>query len=192
MESNYAGATFLSLGQNDPKIIGFDDLLAVTTLSVRVPVAAIRRFVGESEGDEIDVLLAKVDPGLRLEDVADTEVTDEMAAFYEAVKTALRRSGSSTSGAWVTASKICARKRPHLFPVRDSVLRDVLGLQGDYNADWPVFAAVVRDAEVHSHLERLVREVASEEGVDVGDPTHLLRHLDVVLWMHGVRQRRAS
>jgi hypothetical protein len=42
-----------------------------------------------------------------------------MVELYEAVKRALSAETVRNPNAWVTASKLCARKRPDLFPVRD-------------------------------------------------------------------------
>ena len=113
-----------------------------------------------------------------------------MAEFYEAVKICLRRAGARTSNPWVTASKICARKRPHLFPVRDNVVLDFLGLPKTYPVDWPAFQALVSDRESLIALTGHVRGLRGKEGVDVGDELHLLRHLDVALWMHAIATTR--
>ena len=42
-----------------------------------------------------------------------------MEQLYEAIKQALSANTLKNPNAWVTASKLCARKRPDLFPVRD-------------------------------------------------------------------------
>ena len=51
-----------------------------------------------------------------------------MQQHYEAVKQALSADTVKNPNAWVTASKLCARKRPDLFPVRDKEVCDYLGL----------------------------------------------------------------
>lgn len=145
VESNYAGATFTGLRPNDPDCIDPVDLLAVTTLSVQIPPLAIRRFTSPETSAELSGLLGQLDPGLRLQDPEARDAAPVMGQFYELVKATLRRAGVQSSNPWVTASKICARKRPNLFPVRDSVVVKLLGLKGNYPDDWPVFAALVAD-----------------------------------------------
>jgi hypothetical protein len=65
-------------------------------------------------------------PQQRLEEIDPAAVAEPMAELYESVARCLRRAGAQRSNAWVTASKICARKRPNLFPVRDNVVLDLL------------------------------------------------------------------
>ncbi|MHA7126988.1 DUF6308 family protein [Janibacter indicus] len=190
VNGDYAGATFAGLGDNDPRRITPTDLLAVTSLSVSIPPLAVRRFTSASRAPEINRLLEALptDVGIR----SGKAHSQAMSEFYDFVKRCLRRSGSEASNAWVTTSKICARKRPLLFPVRDSIVVEVLGLKGSYPDDWPVFAALMDDAEVTGGVQALVRQVAGQANVDVGDPALTLKHLDVLLWMHGMRQRQAT
>lgn len=183
-DSNYAGTTFIDLEPNEPDAITAADLLAVTTLSVEVGPHAIRTF--DRSSDDISEKLSALSIELRLETVDPDAAADTMAALYELVKRSLRRAGAETSNAWVTASKICARKRPNLFPVRDNVVLDLLGLPKTYPVDWPAFRALVADQPLMRTLDDQVADAGEREGVDVGDPSLRLRHLDVVLWMHAM------
>jgi Family of unknown function (DUF6308) len=90
---------------------------------------------------------------------------------------------------WVTASKLCARKRPDLFPVRDNVVCGYLGIlrAGGYQVDWQVFRHLIQSREVVSRLDELVSEAQADPDVNVGSVNNRLRHLDVVLWMHALR-----
>lgn len=183
VESDYAGATFGNLEPNDPYRITPTDLLATTMLSVDIPPIAVRRLTGQTEtATRVQHLLERLDP--RLDITAGADHAKTMSEFYELVKSSLHKVGNATSNAWVTASKICARKRPHLFPVRDNDVMKVLGLKGNYPDDWPVFAALMADEELKTRLDGLVVE-ATKTGVDVGDKRMRLKHLDVLLWMHG-------
>jgi hypothetical protein len=90
----------------------------------------------------------------------------------------------------VTTSKLTARKRPDLFPVRDSVVSKYLGLSGrsqNFEVNWQVYRRLLQDDAIRSRLDQLVDEAADRDGVDVGSPLRRLRHLDVVLWMHACR-----
>lgn len=187
-DGDYAGATFANLADNDPMRITPTDLLAVTALSVSIPPLAVRRFTSGGDATQISQLLEALPTDA---DIRSGEThSAAMARLYDFVKKCLRRSTSDSSNAWVTTSKICARKRPLLFPVRDSVVVEVLGLKANYPDDWPVFAALMKDREVTDGVQDLIERVAPREGVDVGDTTLTLKHLDVLLWMAGMRQRR--
>ena len=70
-----------------------------------------------------------------------------MSRLHEATKQALSPSHVKNPNRWVTASKLCARKRPDLFPVRDSVVCGLLELSGtrhNYEVDWQVYRASSR------------------------------------------------
>ncbi|WP_050347901.1 DUF6308 family protein [Arsenicicoccus sp. oral taxon 190] len=179
-EGGYAGSTFSDLAPNDPLSIGAADLLAVTTLSVRVPPAAIRGFLDDDNAHRASELLAALPTSARLENEGSSELADQMAEFHNFAKRTLG------SNPWVTASKLCARKRPHLFPVRDREVLAFLGLTPGYATNWPAFAAIMRDNLVRDQLDRVVRE-ATSRGAHLGDGTPALRRLDVVLWMAATR-----
>lgn len=180
----YAGASFASIGTNDPGAIAADDLFAVTLLSVSIPAGAARLLTepGETRDSVTEALRAL--PTRSLPDVDDRGLRD-METFYGHVKKALARAGSANSNPWVTASKLCARKRPDLFPVRDNVVCELLGLlpNGKYRVDWQVFQHLMCDAGVVKALEA-AREAAmrdADEGQVVIDEEPL-RVLDAALW----------
>ena len=123
---------------------------------------------------------------------ADLAMADDgqlvaMADLHEALKRVLSPADVRNPNPWVTASKLCARKRPDLFPVRDNVVVKYLGLdrpKGNYQVDWQVFRHVIQDNAIRRRLDAIVDEASRSPGVDVGHPNWRLRHLDVVLWMH--------
>lgn len=181
VDSDYAGSTFANLQPIDPHRITPTDLLATTMLSVDIPPIAVRRLTGSGEtATRATELLQQLDPHLDITD--GKKHVETMSEFYELVKSSLRKAGNATSNAWVTASKICARKRPHLFPVRDNKVMSVLGLKGNYPDDWPVFSALISDEHLMSRVDAAVA-AASEAGADVGDASMRLKHLDTLLWM---------
>lgn len=187
VESNYAGATFANLRPNDPDRITPADLLATSMLSVSIPAITVRRLTGDSAtARHANALLQELGPQLDITAARDQVQT--MSDFYQLVKSSLAKVGTTRSNAWVTASKICARKRPHLFPVRDRIVVQVLGLKNSYPDDWPVFAALMADAELADRIDELVVKADEEDTVDVGDTSMRLKHLDVLLWMHGTRR----
>ena len=116
-EGNYAGATFGELSPNHPYAFSATDLLAVTMLSVEIPQVAVRRIAEPGPtAAQLSRLLS--DDALAIDLnllVAGRETLSKMGELYEAVKAALAPVGVRTSDRWVTAAKICARKRPDLF-----------------------------------------------------------------------------
>ena len=192
-EGDFAGATFLSVGPCDPHRFTSGDLLAITLLQVSASPAVVRRLTEPSRTrGRIEQMLAEehlpLDADLAL---ADAQTLLNMATFHNALKRALSADESSTANPWVTASKLTARKRPDLFPVRDSVVCGYLGLdrgrRQNYEVDWQVYRRLLQDDGICSRLDQLVDEAAARPGVVVGPPNTRLRHLDVVLWMHARR-----
>ncbi|GMA39264.1 DUF6308 family protein [Mobilicoccus caccae] len=186
-QSNYAGATFTQLTDDAPTRVTERDLLAVSLLDVTVPPATVRALLedgGVREKVEELLSLDRLPVDAKLE-----EVTPELLAAMDDLYTTLRSlvppARDRYAVNWVTAAKLCARKRPDLFPVRDEVVCRYLGTwPSRYQIDWQVFAYVIGQQEVRDRLTRLITRTAESDAVDVGNPAHLLRHLDVCIWMH--------
>ena len=116
----YAGATFLDVEGYDDYAITAADLWAVTTLSMDVPPNAGRALMNPGPLRTIvNGRLRHLPSTLPLSDV-EARHLDHMWDLYSAIKTMLPALGERDTNQWVMASKICARKRPMLFPVRDS------------------------------------------------------------------------
>ncbi|HEX3650937.1 MAG TPA: DUF6308 family protein, partial [Pseudonocardiaceae bacterium] len=87
----------------------------------------------------------------------------------------LRRCGGTNR--WVSANKLLARKRPHLLPVYDSVVRAQLHHPANiWECLWSWF---------HGRPDRETAVQALQGEVDGIGHVSLLRCLDVVLWMRG-------
>jgi Family of unknown function (DUF6308) len=83
----------------------------------------------------------------------------------------------AASGGPITAGKLLARKRPHLIPVYDNRVRDVLGRPRPDNSWWrDLWCQLVNDQSLAAHL----RAVRSRAGAD---HMSLLRVFDVMCWM---------
>lgn len=183
-ESNYAGATFTQLEPRDDSSITATDLLATGTLSVTVPPRAIRRFLEDEQlAKDLSRRLSSL-PQVKLEETSEQDFAP-MCNFYDLVKSSLARAGTKTSNPWVTASKIAARKRPDLFPVRDRVVCEFLGIQklGDRAADWWVFRELMNDDSIVEELAKLpelVRNAAPD--IELVMEPEPLRLLDAALW----------
>ena len=185
---NYAGSTFLDLDPVSPWNITSADLLALTLLSVQAPPYSVRRLL-EPSPDRSQVLRLLAEDRLPLDAdlaMADADTLLAMADLHEALKSCLSPAHVRSKNPWVTASKLCARKRPDLFPVRDSVVCGVLGLGHNYQVDWQVFRRLIQDDSVRTRLDARV-DAAAAGGADIGHPNRRLRHLDALLWMRATR-----
>lgn len=116
---------------------------------------------------------------------------EAMAEFYGSVKRALSDPGVPHSNPWVTASKLCARKRPGLFPVRDTNVCELLGLtgrgrpRGNYEIDWLVFQELITTDTIMKAVgavQMSIKSLGDEYKVD----QHRLRVLDAALWTYTV------
>ena len=123
--------------------------------------------------------------------MADDTTLLAMAELHEELKLYLAPSQSKAKNPWVTTSKLCARKRPNLFPVRDNVVCSMLGLGNSYQLDWQVFRRLMQASDLRERLDEIV-DRAAERGAETGSPNNRLRHLDAILWMKGARRALSS
>ncbi|MFE4967717.1 DUF6308 family protein [Streptomyces sp. NPDC056660] len=149
-----------------------DDLIAVQTLSVRIPAQAALDLL---EGD-LGVRLSKLLSSVRLDiDMVEAEATD--LADGSPAHTAWHLLRGQPGIGWVTAGKLLARKRPRLVPVYDQVVRCVLGRPKSFWLD--VRAALRSDNWALHHQLTALRQAA-----ELPETVSVLRICDVVLWMH--------
>lgn len=175
-DSNFAGRSFLAVGPVEYDTITAADLYATSLLGISIGPRAGRQLLqGGPHRSEILKALRMVPVETDLAD-ADDAVFDAAEHLHLQLKNALG------GNKWVAASKLCARKRPRLFPVRDSlVTRRLLGVGQDRRVDWLVYQHLITDGDVQRRLKEVTQESAIRES-DLLDPP--LRILDVVLWMH--------
>lgn len=190
IDSNYAGSLYLGIPDPEPTAITAADLLAVSTLNVDIPARGVRRFLLEPGGaDSVTNALGEL-PEKSLAEAVDADLL-LMESFYLAVKKSLTQADArGDSDAWVTASKIVARKRPSLFPVRDRQVTTLLGTRErkDYFTDWIVFRHLMKDPEVTRDLERIANTLVGRPEQDSYlFETEPLRLLDVALWTYAVK-----
>jgi len=88
--------------------------------------------------------------------------------------------------AWVSASKLCARKRPDLFPVRDRLVCDHLGLIAfkNYQVDWPVFRSLINDQEIIANIDATIKATKQTAAGPVQLDRSRLRLLDAAIWTY--------
>lgn len=185
--TDYAGVTFAALGPIDPYDVTATDLHAVRLLSVRLGAAATRRLLEPgSLRTELLKTLSSVPTDVTLASATTSDLV-AMENFYEAARRAMVEPRAKTSNPWVTATKLTARKRPDLIPVRDNLVRDVLGLASfrNYRIEWQAMRTIVNDQAVVVALEAAianVQEAGRAQGRHMIFDTSVLRLLDVALW----------
>ena len=175
----YAGRSFVALEPNSPNEVTAADLYAVSLLNVTVKPNAARRLLYDGEHHKaVTESLAVIPPDADLAK-ADTDLLQKAEAFYLSVRRALGRDP------WVTTSKLCARKRPSLIPVRDDlVTRQVLGMAVHWWTDWLVYQQLISNESVLTELGRLIAGASSLGSADAAIDDPPLRVMDVALWMY--------
>ena len=155
-----------------------DDLIAVETLSVRVPSRVALDLLHGELGERFAAMLTRIPLPMTL---ADPDASEHVAP-HSAADQAWELLDAQVGVGWVTAGKVLARKRPHLIPVYDGVVkcalgRNALGRRGD--AFWlDLHDALVSDnLALNSRLTDLAVRAEIDPGVSV------IRCLDVIIWM---------
>lgn len=158
-------------GSQDPDRFAADDLVAVSFLSVFVPPIAARRLL-QTDAEHFSELLQAIGPDRDLLTESYTIDKDWPGRQLNAALDGLPGIGPTI------ASKLCARKRPRLIPVFDSVVAQVTDA---WDSQWePLRSALrARDCELHDRLVRLRDKAGLSAGISV------LRVYDVVTWMEG-------
>jgi hypothetical protein len=196
---SYSGTLFLDVEPNDPDNVEAADLYAVTTLSITLDARHGRLLLDEG-GPRADVRrqLRQVNATLPITDLehGDGGAAQTLQRMYE-LHARFRDLLDGASSRWVTAAKLCARKRPLLFPVRDNLVCIYLGGNrpmksgdghpGDFSVDIQVYAYLMTHAAVRNALSHLRAELTSD-GVRVDED---LRLLDSTLWMMASRNARS-
>lgn len=188
----YTGAHFQTYGagRSDPNRIGTEDLLAVTTLSVpislRTQSGLQASHVVEFDGDHqhIEGLLRQLPVDVALHELAPCEIDGVLGeAGNGAAWTLFRYLRDEIGIPRVASYKLLARKRPHLLPVRDTVVEKALG-HGRPTEWWTAWWRAFREDE--TLLPRLER-IREASGV-APEVLSLLRVADVCIWMKSMQR----
>lgn len=180
---SYSGSRFETFadggGQNEPNCITTADLIAVSMLSVHVPAQAALGILGEFAG-ELEDHLKRLPVEARFEDLTENDFEKYLGETGPAAGawTLLRQPAARWGVGQTTASKILARKRPHLVPIYDSVVAHAVGLPSSAD-QWTRWNAAFRGASGVAGIEMLKR-IRHESGQS---HLSLLRVLDIVIWM---------
>lgn len=168
----FAGATFETLGDNDPNAFGRDDLLATTLLDVSLPPDSVRAVLGESAGS-LSSGLRRLGPDEPLWVATEEKLHNAGEVWNE-----LRRLRGVD---WVIAGKLLARKRPKLVPVVDRWTVKVL--QPPKGQVWASLKGALSDDGLRNRLEAIRPDASSE--------VPILRLLDALLWMRHSESKNA-
>lgn len=168
----YTGRAFNSIGgsgESDPNHLTSADIVAVMLLSVPIPPHAVVTLV-ESPPPRLEELLGQIPTATPLWEVPESVVADGSSADQ-----AWNLLTDTPGVGWVTANKLLARKRPHLLPVYDRVVK--AALVPTREEFWVPLWRELQDTDLVRTLTEI--KVAAKVPQDVP----LLRILDVAVWM---------
>ncbi|MFB6530384.1 DUF6308 family protein [Streptomyces sp. NPDC056399] len=173
----FTGSRFehLAGGGNRPEVADrftAEDLVAVQTLSVTVPVLVALDLLEGRLGAQLSGLLQAIPWGIDMVD-AEADILAEGSPADQAWHLLCAQHGVN----WVIAGKLLARKRPQLLPVYDRVVRCAVGRPPSF---WLALHTALRedDAALHRRLLEL-RQVAG-----LPETVSALRVCDVAVWMN--------
>lgn len=188
-EGHYAGATFLEAQPQDDFDVTAADLWAVTTLSIDVPALAGRHLLlPGARRASVHRQLRLLEPNRPITEL-DSAVLDAMWTLHHCFSSVMATEEKGSVW-WVFAAKLCARKRPDLFPVRDNLVCNYLsggngvggkaGQLGWFSTDIQVFAFLMTSKDIVRRLGALYDDLKGDPTIRLD--TSMLRLLDAVLW----------
>jgi hypothetical protein len=161
------------------------DAVAVSTLSVKVPAKAMVGLAGPETAARVTELLRQIPTNVALSSLSRKDAAALLTGSGPAnlLWKELRRTKDNRWGIGATtASKIMARKRPHLIPIWDEVIGQVIGVDSSKD-QWMNWHSLLTEGT--GPPERLAEIHRLSE---VALPLSELRIMDVVLWRYGKDQ----
>lgn len=157
------------------------DLIAVSMLSVHVPGQAALGIIEKLDG-EIEQLLKPLTADLRLENLTAEQFSKLLddGSPADGIWKLLRQKADRWNIGPTTASKILARKRPHLVPIYDSVVAEQVGMRHS-GGQWRIWWEAFQGDEGRRFAERLEAIRADSGQFHLS----LIRVIDIALWMEG-------
>lgn len=193
----FSGTLFLDVQPNHVLSVDASDLYAVTTLSMKLHARHGRLLLEEGKvREEVRQCLRTLPHTLAIAELegGDGGSAETLARMYQ-LHSLFRGLLAGSSERWVTAAKLCARKRPRLFPVRDNLVCTFLGggrklksgdgWPGDFSVDIQVYAYLLTHPDVLAALRDLRGTLTHAFGLRVDNEG--LRLLDAALWMRANR-----
>lgn len=149
-----------------------DDFTALTFLSIKPEARSLTGLLVDHR-DQIQELLTAIPTDI---DLAAVDIDDLLGGPANELYELMRPFTGTT-----TRTKLLARKRPRLFPIRDSVVVEVMGIGNDW---WAPLHALL-NVEGDDGLTLHARLAALQESLALPGQVSPLRVLDVVAWMDG-------
>lgn len=144
------------------------DINAVAMLSVEIPPPAVIEILVRRAG-ELSSLLEQIPVDVDLHEAPAAMVGKDSASW------ALWDALNAIPGiAWVSAGKLCARKRPRLLPVYDAYVKHVVGAPDNF---WEALRQTLSDNE--AALAKRLRRIGDAAGAT---DLSILRVFDVIAW----------
>jgi Family of unknown function (DUF6308) len=180
--ASYTGRHFDGLVRgSDPFRFTAIDMVALNMLSVSLDPQGIATLLFDARvADEASRLLRLIPDCTPLHCVTADEVGSDSAAaeLWALLRAEVRGVGSGLT----VISKLMAAKRPHLFPIWDSRIDDVIELPDGQL--WEPMRNLVADDESRRTIE------AATSGFS--DRATLLRRIDTALWLYGDHRVKSS
>lgn len=173
----FAGRYFDELPGNDVDAFTVGDLAAASLLDVRFGPHVVVELL---ERDRCNSLLARIPPAGALWDVSAEHLDRDSHAWQLWIQLVSIPGVSTTR-----ASKLLARKRPHLMPILDSVIMRHLSLDG--LDGWQALREALTP-DFRAQIDELAQP-ALDHGA--AQPS-TLRLLDVATWMSYSQSRQAK
>jgi len=167
-----------------PNQITANDIESITRLSVKFSPEARTELLKGTTSKSLGCHFRKIDPLQELHSFDSNPLVHDSVSWnaWEVLTDKRTRSPNLKGIGQVKASKILARKRPHLFPIFDQVVACVLGFTDSKGHwEWTYNALVANNLELAGELE-LLRAQAATQNVRISELS-LLRVLDVAVWM---------
>jgi hypothetical protein len=166
-------------------VITDSDAVAVSMLSVTVPAKALVGLAEPETAARITGLLEEIPTDVPLSSLSSEKAAALLTGRGPAALLwkELRRTEDNRWGIGATtASKIMARKRPHLIPIWDEVIGQVIGKRSSLG-QWMNWHRLLTDG---TGLPERLAEIHRLSEVEL--PLSELRIMDVILWRYGKDQ----
>lgn len=166
-------------------VITDSDAVAVSMLSVTVPAKAMVGLAEPETAGRITKLLEQIPTDEPLSSLSREKAAALLTGSGPATllwNELIRTKGNRWGIGATTASKIMARKRPHLIPIWDEVIGDVNGVDSS-KGQWMNWHRLLTDG---TGLPERLAEIHRLSEVEL--PLSELRIMDVVLWRYGKDQ----
>jgi hypothetical protein len=162
------------------------DLVAVTFLSMEMKrksksgISTAHAIAIESRSEEIKEILSEIPSGKELHTLSSSEFDQLIGedSLGEKLWNLLRDKEKGVGMHRVATYKLIARKRPHLYPIRDSRTTKILGDQKNWWTCW--YQALVDVPEIVDELKNLRSDISKD--VSKAKDVSLLRIADIALW----------